>query len=158
MIVRKEHESYILNAHDNGQRPKDKRHNAINIRFCQGDGMIAPKAFLEGVEGACPDVAINYTQGADSQHKGCVFEGTAIGFRVAGGKIGVIEKSGIQSQHYKSFRKRKFTKGSLSATADFLIPVSYKNCGAGSKKIALSKQRYLLKLVFHFARFDELER
>jgi hypothetical protein len=124
MIVRKEHESYILNAHDEGQRPKDKRHDSIDIRFCQGDGMIAPKAFLEGVKGACPDVAINYTQGANSKHKGCVFGGTVVRFRVERGEIGVIEKSGIQSQHYKGFRKRKFIEGSLSATADFFIPVS----------------------------------
>ena len=124
MIVRKEHESYILDAHDEGQRPKDKRHDSIDIRVCQGDGMIAPKAFLEGVKGACPDVAKNYTQGANSKHKGCVFGGTVVGFGVGGGRIGFIEKSGIQSQHYKGFRKRKFSKGSLFATADFLIPVS----------------------------------
>jgi hypothetical protein len=139
MIIRKEKESYILDAYDDDQRPKDKRHDAIDIRFRQGDGMIAVKAFLESVEGACPDVAKNYTQGADNQFKGCIFEGVVIEFRVGVGKIGFIEKWGIQSQHYKSVRKRKFTKGSLSATADFLIPGSYRNCRAGPKKIALSK-------------------
>ena len=97
MIIRKEHESYILDAHHDRQGPKDKRHDAIEIRFRQGDGMIAVKAFLEGVKGACPDVTKNYAQGADSQREGCVFEPTVIGFRVRGGKIGVIEKSGIRS-------------------------------------------------------------
>ena len=102
--------------------------------------MIAVKAFLESVEGACPDVAKNYTQGADNQYKGCIFVRMVIGFRVGGGKIEFIEKWGIQSQpHYKSFRKRRLTKGSLSATADFLIPGPYRNCPAGSKKIALRK-------------------
>ena len=140
MIIRKEKESYILDAYDDDQRPKDKRHDAIDIRFRQGDGMIAVKAFLESVEGACPDVAKNYTQGADNQCKGCIFVGRVIGFRVGGGKIEFIEKWDSQSQpYYKSFRKRKFTKGSLSATADFLIPGSYRNCRAGPKKIALSK-------------------
>ena len=72
-----------------------------------------------------------------------------IGFRVGGGKIEFIEKWGIQSQpYYKSFRKRKFTKGSLSATADSLIPGPYKNCGAPSRKTVLSKRRCPLKRVF----------
>jgi hypothetical protein len=63
-----------------------------------------------------------------------------IGFRVGGGEIKFIKKWGIQSQpHYKSFRKRRLTKGSLSATADFLIPGPYGNCAADSKKIALRK-------------------
>ncbi len=102
--------------------------------------MSAVKAFLESVEGACPDVAKNYTQGADNQYKGCILEGRVIGFRVGGGEIQFIEKWGIQSQpYYKSFRKRKFTKESLSATADFFIPGPYRNCRAGSKKIALRK-------------------
>ena len=56
--------------------------------------MIAMKAFLEGVEGACPDVAENHTQGTDNQYKGCILEGIVIGFRVGRGKIGVIEKFG----------------------------------------------------------------
>ena len=59
--------------------------------------MFAVKAFLESVEGACSDVAKNYTQGADNQYKGSVFEGMAIGSRVGGGKVEVIEKWGIQS-------------------------------------------------------------
>ena len=102
--------------------------------------MITMKAFLESVEGARPDVAKNYTQGADNQSKGCMLVESVIGFRVGGGGIQFIEKWGIQSQpYYKSFRKRKFTKGSLSATADFLIPGPYRNCRAGSKKIALRK-------------------
>ena len=114
--------------------------------------MIPVKAFFEGVQGACPNVAKNYTQGADNQYKGCIFEGMVIGFRVGGRKIESIERWGIQSQpYYKSLRKRKFTKGSLSATADFLIPGSYKNCRMGSKKIALSN---LLKLVFCFGGRD----
>jgi hypothetical protein len=110
--------------------------------------MIAVKAFLESVEGACPDVAKNYTQGADNQYKGCILVGMVIGFRVGGGEIEVIEKPCIQSQHDKRFRKPKSTKGSLSATADFLIPVYYKNCDARSTKMVLSKRRCPLKLVF----------
>jgi len=62
--------------------------------------MTAVKAFLEGVKGACPDVAINYTQGADSKPEGFILEGTVIGFRVKGEKIGFIERSGIQSECY----------------------------------------------------------
>ena len=60
--------------------------------------MITVKAFLESVERACPDVAKNYTQGADNQYKGCIFERMVIGLRVGGGKIEFIEKWGIQSQ------------------------------------------------------------
>jgi hypothetical protein len=102
--------------------------------------MITVKAFLESVEGARPDVAKNYTQGADNQSKVCMLVESVIGFRVGGGGIQFVEKWGIQSQpYYKSFRKRKFTKGSLSATADFLIPGSYRKCRPGSKKITLSK-------------------
>ena len=140
MIIRQEKESYILDAHDNDQRPKDKRHDAIDIHFRQRNGVIAVKAFLESVEGACPDVAKYYTQGADNQYQGCLLVRMVIGFRVGGGKIEFIEKWGIQSQpHYKSFRKREFTKGSLSAPADFLIPGPYRNYRAGPKKIALRK-------------------
>jgi hypothetical protein len=127
MIIRKEKENHILDAHDDDQRPKDKRHDAIDIRFRQRNGMSAVKAFLDSVDGACPDVAKNYTQGADNQYKGCIFVERVIGFRVGGEKIELIEKWDSQSQpYYKSFRKRKLTKGSLSATADFLIPGSYK--------------------------------
>lgn len=100
--------------------------------------MIPVKAFLEGVQGACPDVAKNYTQGAYNQYKGCIFEGMVIGFRVGGMKSEFIENWDIQSQpYYKSFRKRAFTKGFLSASADFLILGSYRNCRADSKKITL---------------------
>ena len=98
MIIRKEKESYILDAHDDDQRPKDKRHDAIDIHFRQRNGMIAVKAFPESVEGACPDVAKNYTQGADNQYKGCLFVRRVIGFRIGWGKIEFIEKWGIQSQ------------------------------------------------------------
>jgi len=111
MIIRKEKESYIFDADNNDQGPKDKRHDAIDIRFRQRNGMIAVKAFLESVDGACPDVAKNYTQGADNQYKGCIFVGMVIGFRVGGGEIEFIEKWGIQSQpYYKSFRKRNLPK------------------------------------------------
>jgi len=97
--------------------------------------MIPVKAFLEGVEGACSDVAKNHTQGADNQYKGCILEGRVIGFRVGRGKIGFIEKLGIQSQpYYKSFGKRKFAKASLFAREDFLVPSSYRDCHAALKR------------------------
>ena len=66
--------------------------------------MITVKAFLESVERACPDVAKNYTQGANNQYKGCIFERMVIGLRAGGRKIEFIEKWGIQNQpYYKSF-------------------------------------------------------
>ncbi len=92
MVIRKEKENYILDAHDDDQGPKDKRHDAIDIRFRQGDGMIPVKAFLEGVQRACPNVAKNYAQGADNQYNGCIFERMVIGSRVGRVKIGFIEK------------------------------------------------------------------
>jgi hypothetical protein len=118
--------------------------------------MSAVKAFLESVDGACPDVAKNYTQGADNQYKGCIFVGRVIGFRVGGGKIEFIEKWDSQSQpYYKSFRKRKFTKGSLSAQI-FLFPVP--EIAGGFLKDCPKERQYLLKLVFCFAGFEELRR
>ena len=68
--------------------------------------MITVKAFLESVERACPDVTKNYTQGADNQFKGCIFERMVIGLRVGAGKMEFIEKWDFQNQpYYKSFRK-----------------------------------------------------
>jgi len=57
--------------------------------------MITVKAFLESVERACPDVTKNYTQGADNQYKGCIFERMVIGLSPAGPKIEVIKKPRI---------------------------------------------------------------
>ena len=95
MVIRTEHESYILDAHHDRQGPKDKRHDAIDVHFRQGDAMITVKAFLESVEGACPDVAKHHTQCGNGQSDG--LEGKSIGFRVGGGKIKFIEKSDIQN-------------------------------------------------------------
>jgi hypothetical protein len=124
MVIRKEKENYILDAHDDDQRPKDKRHDAIDIRFRQGDGMTPVKAFLEGVQGACPNVAKNYTQGADNQYKGCIFEGMVIGFRVGGGKIVFIEKWRIQGHLIiRASEKEHLSKDLYLPRQIFLFPV-----------------------------------
>src|SRR4030042_2615727 len=108
MNIRKEHESYILDAHNNCQRPKDKRHNAINIRFRQGDGMIAVKSFLDGVEGACPDIAVYYTQGAESQQESPVLEPAFRGCWVVSGFGVTIARVGLQSD--ENIRNPKMEK------------------------------------------------
>ena len=126
MIICKKHESYILDAYHDCQGPKDKGHDAKDIRFRQGDGMNAVKAYLESVEGACPDIAKNYTQGAESQYWGCIFERMVIGLMAARQKSEFIEKVCIQSHYDRRLRKPKLTKKSLSATAGFLSPFPIK--------------------------------
>jgi hypothetical protein len=124
MIIRKEHESYILDAHHNCQGPKDKRHDTKDIRFRQGDGMNAVKAYLESVEGTCPDIAKNYTQGAKSQYWGSIFERMMIGLSTMGQKIEVIGKACVQSHHDRRLKKTKLTPKSLSARAGFFpLPI-----------------------------------
>jgi len=103
MMIRKEHESHILDAHHDCHGPKDKRQGAIYIRFRQSDGMIAVKAFLEGIKAACPNVAKHHTQRTDRQSHG--LEGKVIRFRGAVGRTDIGLGLGVQSHHKESKSK-----------------------------------------------------
>ncbi len=82
------------------------------------------KAFLEGVQGARPDVAKNYPQGAYNQYKGCIFEGMVIGFRVGGMKIEFVENWRIQRHLIRRASESEHLSEDLYlARQIFLFPV-----------------------------------
>ena len=56
------------------------------------------KTLPYSVERACPDIAINYTKGAESERKGLVFEPALIGFRFMGGNGAAIARVGRRIQ------------------------------------------------------------
>jgi hypothetical protein len=59
--------------------------------------MVAMKAFPEGVKGACPDIAVYYTQSAESQQESPVLEPTFRGCWVVRGFGAAIARVGLQS-------------------------------------------------------------
>ncbi len=133
MIVRKEKENYILDAH-NDRRPKNKRHATIDIRFQQGDGIDR----RESIPLSCREGLSRLSRCRQKLHRGAPRSSirVVIGFKVGGGETEFIGKWGVQSQpHYRALQKT--TKRSLSRTADFLIPSSYRNCRARFELLVL---------------------
>jgi hypothetical protein len=86
--------------------------------------MTPVKAFLERVQGACPDVAKNYTQGAYNQYKGSIFEGMVIGFRIGRMKIEFIKNWRIQRHLIiRASENEHLSKDLYLARHIFLFPV-----------------------------------
>jgi hypothetical protein len=98
VIIRKENEENIFDTNDNGQGPKDKGHDPKDVPRSQGNGMMPVKTLLDCVERAGPDIAINHTQGTESEHKGLVLEPARIGFCFLGGNGAAIARVGMRIQ------------------------------------------------------------
>jgi len=97
----------MLDAHDDDQRPKDKRQDAIDIRFRQRDGMIAVKAFLEVVEGACSDVAKTTPRAPTTSVRVVFLKEWGLGSGSEGGKLSLL-KNGCGIFYLKSSWLRFF--------------------------------------------------
>jgi hypothetical protein len=98
VIIRQENEKNIFDTNNNGQGPKDKGHDPKDVPRGQGNGMMPVKTLPDCVEWAGSYIAINHTQGTESEHKGLVLESALTGFCFLGGNGAAIARVGRSIQ------------------------------------------------------------
>jgi hypothetical protein len=66
-VIRAKNENQVFDADDEDESPDDKRKNSVDIFWCRGKAILRLEALAEGVERTRPDVAIDDTEGYQSQ-------------------------------------------------------------------------------------------